>query len=182
MTNRRERATMFPPDGPCSAMPMTKLCLAILSVAALCGFGPAPFDVAAVPKAKAAWTDANNTCFTRTDYSTASGIIICLAGADHDFALAIHLADQRPLEAYSAQLKIVTADADSGKQMPSEAVRRFRDAQSRFFKAIASQYNSYQTDMAEDYANQSNQPDRTTGMGMGGMGMNNGMGMGMGGM
>ena len=148
----------------------------------LCGFGPRPSIWARSRKPKAAWAAASNTCFARTDYSTASGIIVCLAAADRGFALAIRLADQKPLDAYSAQLTLVTADADSGKVAPSEAVHRFRDAQSRLFKAVTTQLTSYEADMTQDFTDQANQSSPPSGMGgMGGM--NNGMGMGgMGGM
>jgi hypothetical protein len=160
---------------------MRKLSFVSLCVVALCGFGPAPFDLGAVAKAKAAWIAANTACFARTDYNTASGIIVCLAAADRGFALAIHMADQKPLDAYSTQLSLVTADADTGKLAPSEAVHRFRDAQSRLFKAITSQYDAYEADMTQDFTDQAHRSDPPSGMGMGGM--NNGMGMGgMGGM
>ncbi len=157
---------------------MRKFFLLGLCVVALCGFGPAPFDLSAVGKAKAAWLADNKACFARTDYNTASGIIVCLASADRGFALAIHLADQRPLETYTAQLTIVTTDADTGKLMPSEAVHRFRDAQLRFFKAMTSLFDAYQADMTQDFTDHANPSSPPGGMG----GMDNGMGMGMGGM
>jgi hypothetical protein len=163
-------------------MTMRKPALALLCLAplpALMGFEQAPFDANAMAAARAGWVAANVACFKRDDYRAASGIIDCLTDADRGFAQAIRLRDVRLVNDYTARVKQVTLDVDASKLATADAVHRFRDAQSRFFKDMVSQYDNYEASMAQDMAAQtSTQPMMPGGMngGMGGMDTMGGMG------